>query len=58
MAINLRELRSDLSWKDVASSTKGITRSSENYLRHLRTWSRFLKKSRRKNEHSRDVLRT
>ena len=32
MAISLRELRSDLSLKDVASSTGRITRSSVNYL--------------------------
>ena len=32
MAINLCELQSDLSWKDAAGSTEGITRSSVNYL--------------------------
>ena len=31
MAVRLRELRSDLSLKDAASNTEGITRSSVNY---------------------------
>ena len=48
MAINLRELQSDLSWKDVATSAEGIIGSSVNYLYYLMTWSRFLQKSRRK----------
>ena len=34
MAVNLWELRSDLSWKDAASSTEGMTSSAENLL-HL-----------------------
>ena len=45
MAITLWELWSDLSWKDAASSTEGITRSSVDYLR------------KRKSKHSRDPLR-
>ena len=44
MAIRLRELRSDLSLKDAASSTEVITRSSVNYLRE------------RKSEYSLDLL--
>ena len=45
MAINLWELRSDLSWKDAVSSTEGITGSSVNYLHRI------------KSENSRDILR-
>ena len=55
MAINLCELQSDLNWKDAASSTEGITRSSVNYLCHLMTWSKFVKKSR-KSEHFHELL--
>ena len=33
MAISLRELRSELSVKDAASSAEGIIRNSVNYLR-------------------------
>ena len=44
MAVSLRELQSDLSLQDTASSTKGITQSSLNYLR------------KRKSEYSRDLL--
>ena len=45
MAINLWEPRIDLSLRDVASSTEGITRSSIKYLR-------------KKNEYLRDPLRS
>ena len=37
---NLWELQSNLSWKDVANSTEGITQSNVNYLRHLMNESR------------------
>ena len=40
------KLRNDLSLKDAASNTKGITRSSVNFLR------------KRKSEYSRDLLRS
>ena len=56
MAINLWKLWSDLSWKDAASSTKGVTWSSVNYLCHLMTWGRLGKKSRRKREHFHNLL--
>ena len=56
MAINMWELQSNLSWKDAASSTKGTPQSSVNYLCHLMTWIRFVKKSRRKSEHFHDLL--
>ena len=42
------ELGSNLSLKDTASSTEGITWSSINYLPHLINGSRFIKKSGRK----------
>ena len=56
MFTNFGELQSNLSSKDVASSTKGITQSSLNYLGYLINGSRFVKKSRRKSEHLQDLL--
>ena len=50
MAINLRELQSDLSWKDAASSTEGITPNSINYLCHLMNGNRLVKNSKWKRE--------
>ena len=44
MVVRLWELQSNLSLKDAASSTEGITRSSVNYLR------------KRKSQHSQDLL--
>ena len=48
MIINVSELQSDMTCKDAAKSTKGITQSIVNYLRHLMTWGRFVKKLKRK----------
>ena len=44
------------SWKNVTSSTEGITRSSVNYLRYLLKENRLIKNSRRKSEHFRVLL--
>ena len=44
VAINMWELGSDLSWKDAASSTEGITRTSVNYS-HQRNQKFKIKKS-------------
>ena len=43
MVTNLWELRSDLSWKDRASSIEEITQNSLNYLSHFKNGSRFPK---------------
>ena len=56
MAINLWELWSALTLKDAASSAGEITQGSVNSLHHLMTWSRFLKKSRKRCEHFHDLL--
>ena len=58
MAINLWELRSNLTRKETASSTEGMA-SIAKYLisgKHIISGSRFVKKSRRESEHLRDLL--
>ena len=56
MATNLWELRSNLSWKNAASITEGITRSSVYHLCHLMNGSNFVQKSKRKSKYLRDWL--
>ena len=52
----VRAAKRSESWKDVASSTEGITQSNVNYLHHIITWSRFIKKSSRKSKDFHDLL--
>ena len=52
----VRAAKRSESWKDVASSTEGMTQSNVNYLHHIITWSRFIKKSSRKSKDFHDLL--
>ena len=52
----VRAAKQSESWKDAASSIEGITQSTVNYLHHIITWSRFIKKSSRKSKDFHDLL--